>query len=81
MHEFDQGSMEYGSETGNWFGHCIKCHKDLIVYTGARAVKPMEAGPYVLAHTNGVGYDFVMQDFDLFVIGKPNAIIRLGFCK
>lgn len=82
MHEFDENDMQYGSETGNWYGHCAKCHKDLILYTGSSMLKPREVGPYALAHSNGDGHrTVIMQDFDLFVAGKPNAVFYIGVCQ
>lgn len=81
-HIFDPQAMEYGSETGNWFGKCKDCGTGLVVYTGERAVRPEGAKREEMIHSNGSweGREVLWFSFEEFVAGNPNMLVRYLAC-
>lgn len=84
-HIFDRQTMVYGSETGNWYGQCKDCGAKFAVYSGVAGSRPLGAKREEKIHSNaaapGWKGETLWDDFDEFVAGRPNRLVRYPRCR
>jgi len=84
-HIFDEESLMYGSETGNWHGKCRDCGIELTVYTGAASLQPTGANteePIRFFGRQGPEGSVALPcSFEEFMKGRPNMLVKYQECR